>query len=80
MKNKLLELIIFILMFCTTQIPNMLFHVYFQYSTEPSLEIYACRYVLTTIAWLIFLYYIVKRLLLFLQKASGSCEEHTDIS
>ena len=79
MKNKLLELTMFVLMFCTTQIPNMLFHVYFQYSTEPSLEIYACRYVLTKITWLIFLYYIVKRLLFFLHKPSGSGIEHTDI-
>ena len=60
MKNKLLELAAFVFMFCTVLIPNQVFSVYFQYASEPLSETsYLCRYLLTTIAWLIFLYYIV---------------------
>lgn len=80
MKNKLLELAAFVFMFCTVLIPNQVFSVYFQYASEPLSETsYLCRYLLTTIAWLIFLYYIVKRLLFFISKTPESGIEPADI-
>lgn len=49
-------------MFITTEIPNMVFNRYFQYSIESLPTIYNSRYILTSIAWIIFFYYIVRQL------------------
>lgn len=62
MKKKILKLTTIILMFITTQIPNMVFNSYFQYSTEPLPTIYNSQYILISITWIIFFYYIVRQL------------------
>jgi|GEM_PF-5319907 len=67
MKNKkILNLIIIILLLILTQVPNMAYNFYFSYNTE-NLPI-VCNYILTSIAWIISICYIIYMLLVMKNK------------
>lgn len=62
MKIKLIEVLTFIIMCFTTQLPKLIFRSLFIFAHEIEPEAYVGKYVVTVLVWMIFFYYIVSRL------------------
>lgn len=62
MNRKILQGISLVIMFFMTQVPKIALNFMYSYSNDGMVQVYLAEYVLTVIAWMLFIIYTVFKL------------------